>query len=151
MDAESCFHLAIKRSNLYKSGFQVSCKFEIKLHVKDISVLELIQESLGVGSIYRSRTAVLLRVESIKEFETIIVFFEEHGLITQKRADFELLRQAFCLIKSKEHTKEKGLKKIIAIRAAMNMGLPVKLKQEFKEIVPMQRPIISNKEIPNLN
>lgn len=33
----------------------------------------------------------------------------------------------------------------------MNMGLPVKLKQELKEIVPMQRPIVSNKEIPNLN
>lgn len=61
------------------------------------------------------------------------------------------MRQAFCLIKSKEHTKEKGLKKIIPIRAAMNMGLPVKLKQEFKEIVPMQRPIVSNQEIPNLN
>lgn len=121
-DAESCFHLAIRRNNSYKSGFQVSCKFEIKLHEKDLSVIELIQESLGVGSIYRNRTAVLLRVESIKEFETIIDFFEEHGLITQKRADFELLRQAFCLIKSKEHIEEKGLKKILAIRAAMNMG-----------------------------
>ena len=57
------------------------------------------------------------------ELEKIIQHFDNHTLLTQKRADFELLKQAFAIIQSKEHLTRQGLEKIIAIKAVMNNGL----------------------------
>jgi len=43
--------------------------------------------------------------------------------------DFELFKQALDLVKNKEHLTLEGFKKIISIRASMNVGLPYELKK----------------------
>ena len=42
----------------------------------------------------------------------------------------------------KEHLSEDGLRKIVAIKAGMNLGLSEKLKVAFPDVVPVQRPKI---------
>src|SRR5439155_15225374 len=67
---------------------------------------------------------------------------------TQKRADYELFKQAIRLMEEKEHLTEAGLAKILAIKASMNRGLSVRseLKAAFPNIIPVPRSkVIDNK------
>ena len=45
-------------------------------------------------------------------------------------------------MKHKEHLTPEGLRKIVAIKAAMNLGLSDKLKKGFPDVVPVVRPIV---------
>ena len=67
-------------------------------------------------------------------------------MITQKRADYELFKQAFTLILNKEHLTEEGLAKIVGIKASMNRGLSVpegsELKTAFPDVLPVPRPSV---------
>ena len=41
-----------------------------------------------------------------------------------------------------EHLTEDGLRQIVAIKAAMNLGLSEKLKFAFPDVVPVKRPLV---------
>ncbi len=72
--------------------------------------MQQIQSSLGgVGSIYkRGKDAILYRASSVKDLQVIIDHFDKYPLITQKRADFELLKQGVEIIKRGEHLTVEG-------------------------------------------
>jgi len=129
--------------------------FQIGLHLKDESILKLIQSTLGVGKIYRSKTrpdSVELQVSSFKDMSAIIKFFNEYPLITQKWADYLLFKKAYELILNKQHLTLEGLKTLVAIKALINKGLPDQLKEAFPKLEPvcMQRCEVI-KEIPDPN
>jgi hypothetical protein len=65
-------------------------------------------------------------------------------LFSKKRADFELLKQAFVLVQNKEHLTTEGLEKIIAIKATINNGLSEELKANFPNVIPVERPVVEN-------
>ena len=90
-------------------------------------------------------------MQSIKDLQIIILHFENYPLITQKRADYLLFKQVFDLIKNKDHLTQKGLDKIIALKAVQNNGLSKNLQKEFSNIVPADIPKIINKKIFNPN
>ena len=74
------------------------------LHTKDKYILEVIKKSLGVGQIYQhSPQLIQLRVESLKEFEAIIINFDQFQLKTQKQGDYEAIKLIYKKIKNKEH------------------------------------------------
>ena len=50
------------------------------------------------------------------------------------------------MINQKEHLTEEGLRKIVAIKAAMNLGLPDKLKEAFPDVIPVQRSLITGSD-----
>ena len=54
-------------------------------------------------------------------------------------------------MKDKLHLKPEGLLKIVQIKASMNLGLPETLMSEFKDIVPVLRPLIKTDNIPDPN
>jgi hypothetical protein len=72
-------------------------------------------------------------------------------LLTQKAADFILFTRVVELMNTKYHLSLEGLLKIINIKATMNLGLSKTLKTEFKNILPIDRPIIITKNITNPN
>lgn len=72
-------------------------------------------------------------------------------MITQKLADYLLFKQVFELIKNKEHLTVEGLKKIVAIKASVNKGLPSELKEVYPDVEPVKRCSVENKEIPDPN
>lgn len=51
------------------------------------------------------------------------------------------------MINKKEHLTEKGLLKIVAIKASINKGLPEKLKMAFPSINPAPRPFVVDQTI----
>jgi LAGLIDADG endonuclease len=96
--------------------------------------LELIGSKLGVGSIYKhGKDSIQLRVQSNKELEVIVSHFDSYPLITQKFADYLLFKQAFEMIKNKEHLTIEGLKKIVEIKVSLNLGLSDKIQKVFPD------------------
>jgi hypothetical protein len=51
------------------------------------------------------------------------------------------------MINQKEHLTEEGLRKIVAIKAAINLGLSVKLQKAFPDVVPVQRFLVDTNEV----
>ena len=71
--------------------------------------------------------------------------------MTQKKADFQLLRAAVELIKNKEHLRTGGLNNILSIRTTMNKGLSKELEESFPLVRSKDRPLIVTIEIPDPN
>ena len=143
IDGEGCFTVSIVKNKNLKHGWQVDPCFQISLHKKDKPVFEAIKKFLGVGHVtWHGPKAVQLRVQSLKELETVINHFQKFSLITKKRVDLKLLIMIVEKIKRKEHLTEDGLCKIVAIKGAMNLGLSDKLKLAFLDVVPVVRPKI---------
>ena len=107
---------------------------------------------LGVGKINRlGPESVELRVESIKEIEILINHFDKFPLITQKRADYELFKRAYEIIKNKEHLTKQGIKLLVALKANQNLGLSEKLKLAFTDVIPVARPLVKDQTIKDAN
>jgi len=144
-----------------KYNYGVQLCFAVVLHRKDRELLESLQSYLGVGRISKhDQNNLQLRVQSIKEIEIIFKRLDKYPLITQKRADYLLFKEAFLIVQNKDHLTEEGLKKLVgplrektslaqpdAIKAAMNLGLSSELEAGFPGIKPVERPIIVNQNI----
>jgi hypothetical protein len=114
--------------------------------------LELIKTYFGVGIITKPvKDSVLYVVQPIKDLDIIIKHFDKYPLITQKKADFVLFKQAFELVKYKKHLTVEGLKEIIAIKASINKGLTEELKTAFPNLIPVPRSSVVYQEIKNPN
>jgi hypothetical protein len=151
-DAEGCFAVNIIRDKEYRLGWRVIPRFQISLHKKDKALLEQIQISVGVGNVYRQGSQYIQYcVESVKALKVIINHFEKYPLITQKQADYELFKKAVELMEQKEHLTLEGLRKIVAIRASMNLGLPSTIEAAFPDIIPVLRPPVLNQRIEDPN
>jgi len=114
--------------------------------------LQQIQSYLGVkGSIFTNNKieSIELQAQSVKDLKIILNHFDKYPLITQKRADYELFKQAVELMEQKEHLTLEGLAKIVAIKASNNLGLSEELKAAFPTIVPVQRPKVEEILIPD--
>lgn len=154
IDAEGSFSIYMRKSPRYTLGWQIKPVFSIGLHSKDQLLLESISSLLGVGNTYRAKDVVQLRVESLVGINKLILALNSlasssvpHGVgsslfISQKGADFLLFQQAVEIMNRGEHLTIEGLRKIVAIRASMNLGLPESLKEAFPGIKPVGRPLV---------
>jgi hypothetical protein len=146
IDGEGSFILTIRKNSTMKYKFGVQLCLAIVLHRKDRELLESLQSYLGVGRISKhDKNNLQLRVQSIKEMELVFKHLDKYPLITQKRADYLLFKQAFLIVQNKDHLTIEGLKKLVAIKAAMNLGLSSELKVGFPGVKPVERPTIVNK------
>jgi hypothetical protein len=87
-------------------------------------------------------------VRALGEIATLIAHFDKYPLMTKKRADYLLFKSAYEIIKNKQHLTEEGFNKILALRASINKGLPVALKEAFPNITPAERPLVNIENIP---
>lgn len=151
-DAEGSFSILIQHNTKFKTNWRVKAIFAIGLHKQDISILEEIQASLGgVGKIHKhGKDSVQYRVESIKELQVIVDHFDKYPLISAKVVDYLLFKKCFNLIKLQEHLTEEGLLKLIGIKASLNLGLPLNLKEAFPKVEQYNRPAYTLKVLPIL-
>jgi hypothetical protein len=90
-------------------------------------------------------------VASIRDLEVVISYFDRYILITQKKADYLLFKDAFYLVKSKKHLTLEGLYIIVAIKASLNKGLSDNLKAAFPDVLSVPRLLVLNKKIQDPN
>lgn len=110
---------------------------------------------MGVGHIdYDKKTrSVRFKVSSTNDLKIIIDQLNKFPLITQKLADYELLKQIYYLMQRGDHLTYAGLRKIVAIRATMNQGFKrsPKLVAAFPNVVPVIRPKVKNQKLVDPN
>ena len=146
VDGEGCFHVSITKNPKLKVGWDVKLTFSLGLHERDKSVIKEIMKFLKVGSINfeHGLKTIQYRVLSIKELKVILEHLDKYPLRTQKQSDYLALKLVYLIIKNKEHLTPEGLRKIVAIKASMNRGLSDKLQLAFPDVVPSERPVVSN-------
>jgi len=138
-----------------KVGWTVQAIFQIELSQIDLDLLKSIKSFFGVGNILERKIngqqSIKYRIQSVKDLKVILDHIDKYPLISQKRADYELFKQAVELMEQKEHLTSEGLAKIVALKASMNMGLSVRseLKAVFPKIIPIARPLVQNLSIPD--
>jgi hypothetical protein len=152
VDAEGCFTLGIIKNDNYITGYQIQAIFKISLHGKDYDLLCQIRDYFGVGKITKhGDTTMQYLVRSLKDLDIIISHFDTYPLISQKWADYKLFKQAITLIKNKEHLTKEGFKKVLSLKASINLGLSDELKLVFPYIIPVSRPSPLEKNIKGYN
>lgn len=91
------------------------------------------------------------RVSSLKNLQIITDHFDSYPLISQKRADYLLFKQAIAIIKNKEHLSREGILKLVGIKATLNWGLSDKFKESFPTAKAVGRPtVIYNTSWPSV-
>jgi hypothetical protein len=152
-DAEGCFSIKIQQNAKLKTKWRVRPVFSITLHIKDLSLLESIKNTLGAGSISKSNKSAIFAVESIKEIPVILSHFDKYPLITNKLSDYLIFKQCFDIIKQGKHLTPRsgGLLEIISLKSSLNLGLPDNLKNAnaFPYIMAKDRPEYVFKGIPD--
>ena len=149
-DAEGCFSFAIKPDAKSKLKWRTSPLFVIKLHIKDLAILELIKNTLMVGKIRKNGlNSVQYVVESIKELQVIVDHFNKYPLVTEKASDFLIFRKCFEILKQREHLTEKGLLSLIGLKSSLNWGLSLSLKKAFPNVIFVDRPLFKFNGIPD--
>ena len=84
---------------------------------------------------------VYYSVQSARAITNIIIpHFDKYPLITQKKADYLLFKQAVDLLNLKARSNIEGILKIISIKASMNLGLSDSLRVNFPNILPVPSP-----------
>lgn len=150
IDAEGSFGIYLRKSTGSKYGFEVKGMFQINLNKNDSVLLENIKLFFNnVGNIYEKKKSIIYTVESKKLLPVLIDHFEKYPLITQKRADYILFKQAVELIIRGEHLTPEGLDKVVAIKASMNRGLSIDLKAAFPGVIPVSRPLVDSEITPD--
>jgi len=139
-DAEGCFSVIItKRPN---KTWRVIVSFEINLHTKDIAILHLIKEYLGVGLVSSrlNKTISVFRVTNIEDLiKVIIPHFTKYPLITDKYCDFLLWSKVVQLISIKQHLTSTGFNTILTHYASINRGVSSTVSAAFPNIIGVER------------
>jgi LAGLIDADG endonuclease len=153
-DAEGSFVISVVKDPQSKTGWNLILRFKIDLHIKDLSILEVIQKFFGgigrIASTGKDRSSLSFVVSSRKEILTFIIpHFDSYPLLTQKRADYELFKLIITKMERGEHLTSSGLLEIINIRASINLGLSPGLKAAFPHHTPVARPLVEITEIPH--
>jgi hypothetical protein len=117
-------------------------------------LLRRIKSYFGIGIIseYESLNKIVYSVQSLRDIVNVIIpHFDKYPLITQKKADYLLFRQAINLLDSKVHKDVDGILRILSIKASMNSGLSDTLKIQFPTIIPEPRPKVNSAVITDPN
>lgn len=121
--------------------------FIINLHKRDVELLKHIQTYFcGVGRISKERNNCIdFTISSLNQILTqVIPHFDKYPLITQKRADYILFKEAVLNLKRGEHLTASGLQAIINLRATINKGLTPTLIKAFPKTVAVPKLQVEN-------
>ncbi len=128
MDGECCFFIYITDSKANKTGYQISLKFTLTQHNRDLYLISKIKEYLACGQIYKTATTSILQF-SISKFTDILdkiiappPFFGNYPLQGSKSQDYADFCKIVNLIKIKAHLTKEGVDEIKKIKSGMNRG-----------------------------
>jgi hypothetical protein len=127
--------VTILKTSSYKTGWNVQARVQIKMHEKDRVLIQSIQEFFGgIGYLSKpnNRSTVEFRVSTLNDIvDVILPHFDNYPLITKKQSHYLLFKQIVSLMLNKEHNTLEGTQKIVNLRASLNKGLPINLKEAF--------------------
>ncbi len=122
VDGEGSFNISFAKPLTEKSGWTILTKFQIYQHQNHRNILELFQEILGTGRIYKKSgsNVLALTIESRKEFLGIVIpFFRQYPLATKAEA-FRKFATIIEMMERKEHKTWRGFQTVVCLAHSMN-------------------------------
>jgi len=118
---EGSFMVVCRRRSGSARGFRISAAFNVSQH--DRAPLDLFRETLGCGTMrIAGNGGWYWEVNHLRDHrERIVPFFERFSLVGQKAQDFELWKQAVCLL-SQPVLTDADYRTVLALREDMNRG-----------------------------
>ena len=157
-DAESSFSVSIRSKSNSKGEVKwvVEPEFQIGLSYKDEELLRAIKTSFEchsksglragkVGTIQVNNNKSFFRVSSLSELIEIIDHFDSYPLLTKKRKDYLIWREVILRVQRGEHQTFEGVRDIVKLKSALNLGLSDKLRKEFDITSEEERAAALNK------
>jgi hypothetical protein len=144
-DAEGCFGVVVVKNPELRLGWEIRLTFSISLHKKDLALLKMIQaffEGHGRISENHGKSSVQYVVTGIDTLTVIVSHFDQYPLVSKKLADYLLFNKIFKLCLQKAHLTSKGVQEILSLKANLNLGVNLELKESFPDLVPVPRPLI---------
>jgi hypothetical protein len=155
VDAEGSFGVFITKNDRYKNGWSVRSLFQIVLHLNEAPLMRQFEEffnCIGVVKFHKNRKILNYSVANLNDLTTTLIpHFKKYPLLTQKAADFKFFEQVVDIMNKGDHLTTEGLQQIINIKASINLGLSENLKSEFKDYLPVKKPIIETENIIDPN
>jgi hypothetical protein len=115
-----CFLSLVRKFVSHIIGFKVTLSFSLVQHVRDLELMQKIQECWGLGVISKGSYFVRLTVTKKSDIDTLITLFDR-SLKGSKRLDFEdfskiqeMVNNGCCRL-YQQHKTEDGLNKILLI------------------------------------
>ena len=132
VDGEGCFSCPIQRNIRMGIGWQVQPRFAVVQSERSVHVLELIQDYLNCGKLYRNRRHDNHREDLISYVvyngrdlrEKIVPFFVANPLRTVKLEEFRKFKQVLEMMDQRMHLSVWGLTQIAEIVQTMNHRNP---------------------------
>nr|YP_009690280.1 LAGLIDADG homing endonuclease [Fomitiporia mediterranea]QEG57060.1 LAGLIDADG homing endonuclease [Fomitiporia mediterranea] len=118
------FSIIVRPSNSYILKQQVSCRFHIAQHIREIELMKLFSNYFNCGAVYvRSNSSQ--RCDFVVQdigllLYKIIPHFDLYPIFNLKNKDYICFKQALDIIKSKQHLTPEGLDKIKTLVLEMN-------------------------------
>ena len=136
VDGEGCFCVSINRSKRHKFGWEIRPSFSVSQNRNRASVLEILKQRLGCGTIRpdRSDRTLKFEVRSISDLVAkVIPHFEKYPLLSDKNLDFEKFADICEMMQIKEHLTKEGFQKILKLASEINRSGKKKfLREEIK-------------------
>jgi len=137
-DAEGCFYFYMGRQKIKgkeSSTWLLQASLEIAQNTHDVAVLEMIKRFFNCGIIKPKRQDDFLETaqstRSVSRYvisnltdvmKTVIPFFDEYLLLTNKSLDFVDWKRLIEMKNSKQHYTEEGIERMRLIKSNMNRG-----------------------------
>lgn len=94
-DGKGCFYISVSSDPRYKTAYRVKAVFHIRVHIRDVALLEQIKLFFGVGTISKlGAESVQFRVSGSENLKVIINHFDNYPLLTNKQSDYLLLKKS---------------------------------------------------------
>lgn len=121
VEGEGSFMITIQESKSKKTTDNISLRFSMTQHSKDLVLLDNISKYLGCGKLYFSRNEVNLIVSTFSDINLkIISLFNKYPLLGTKKEDYLDFCKVAELMKSKDHLTKEGIENIKIIKSNMN-------------------------------
>lgn len=102
VDGKDCFFVIVT------SAKDVTLKFTIMLRNEDIQLLYAIKKFFGYGHIEQTKEHSYYQIDKLETLALVVVpFFERNALLTKKKLDFLMFRDAVLILKKEKN--ESGL------------------------------------------
>ncbi len=115
VDGEGTFHVAVQRSPMTRSGYQLVPEFHVSQRLGCGHIRENHRGSMDTTLVFvvRNRGDLMQRV---------IPFFEAQPLLSSKQQEFVVFARIARAMANKEHLQPAGLEALTALALAMNGG-----------------------------
>jgi hypothetical protein len=118
------FSIIIRPSKSYILKQQVSCRFHIAQHIRDIELINLFNKFFNCGNVY-VRTNLSERCDFVVQdikllISNIIPHFDSYPILNLKYKDYICFKKALNIIQLKQHLTQEGLDFIKKLNLEMN-------------------------------